>query len=366
MKAARAQEIDWRPRVEAAVAALDADSSPGYPLMRIARTNGELLALHRELVVGLAVARLRLLQASDPEKLRGMSAGELVESGYTDEVRLFVKNELHSELKVSQGRMRLIASISVIDQLVERVLNGPQNREEIRLWEAIPSKPGMGLHDEGLQSLERQIRGLGEFAQSSDISGFDWSVTQWMLDWDAKVRAQLCAAGPLSVMFESRAVCLGLSRFVFSDGEIWDQLVPGVQKSGSYNTSSTNSRLRVLLAWLCAWCEGYEGSCIAMGDDAVEHAPVPASVLAAAYGAFGFRLKEVSRAIEFCAYGFDLEGGFEPVRWHKMLAAVLATSVRDAAHERDLLVALEYELRHSRHKDRAFSIIRAVGWGARK
>lgn len=348
------------------MAVLEPDSSPGYPLMRIARTNGELLALHRELVVGLAVARLRLLQFSDPAELRRLSAGELVERGYTDEVRLFVKNELHSELKVSQGRMRLIASVSVIDQLVERVLNGPQNREEIRLWEAIPSKPGMGLHDEGLLSLERQIRELGDDAQSSDVSGFDWSVAQWMLDWDARVRAQLCAAGPLANMFESRAVCLGLSRFVFSDGEVWDQVTPGIQKSGSYNTSSTNSRLRVLLAWLCAWCEGYDGRCIAMGDDAVESAPVSAEVLAETYALFGFRLKEVSRAIEFCAYSFSLNGAFEPVRWHKMLASVLATSVRDSEHERDLLVALEHELRHSRHKDRAFAILRASGWGARK
>lgn len=366
-KAARGETLDWRPLVEAAVAALEGDSSPGYPLMRLARTNEELLGTHKELVVGLAVARLQRLQGSDVAQLRRLTAGSLVEQGYTDEVRLFVKNELHSELKVQQGRMRLIASISVVDQIVERVLNGPQNRAEIDMWESIPSKPGMGLHDEGLESLRRQLDGLGKIPVSSDVSGFDWSVPQWMLDWDAKVRAQLCAAGPLSHMFEARAVCLGLSRFVFSDGEVWDQITPGIQKSGSYNTSSTNSRLRVLLAWLCGVSYGYEGRCIAMGDDAVENAPVSPEDLIDAYATFGFTLKEVARGdLEFCAYRFGKDGSLEPIRWHKMLASVLATSVRDEAHERDLLAALEYELRHSRHRERAFGIIRASGWGARK
>nr|WRQ64924.1 RNA-dependent RNA polymerase [Sobelivirales sp.] len=335
--------------------------------MRLARSNGELLATHRELVVGLVVDRLRLIQQTSVEAARAMSAGQLVDAGLTDEVRLFVKNELHSELKVQQGRMRLIASISVLDQLVERVLNGPQNREEIRLWESIPSKPGLGLHDEGLKSLEDQIRSIPH-AASSDVSGFDWSVSQWMLDWDAEVRGQLSAAGCLSHMFLVRATCLGLSRFVFSDGVRWDQVTPGIQKSGSYNTSSTNSRLRVMLMWLTGIMLGYDGGGIAMGDDAVETLRESESAMTDAYALLGFRLKEVSRggALEFCAYSFDLAGRFEPVRWHKMLASMLATSPRDDEHRRELLVALQYELRHSPHSDRAFAVLHASGWGARK
>lgn len=349
------------------MAALEPDSSPGFPLMRLARSNKELMALHYDTVVGLVEDRLTLIENSRLQDVAGLTAGQLVKQGFTDEVRLFVKNELHSEHKVQQGRMRLIASISVVDQLVERVLNGPQNREEIRNWEVIPSKPGMGLHDEGLESLEKQIKGFGEYAVSSDISGFDWSVSQWALDWDARVRAELCGAGALSHMFLIRATCLGLSRFVFSDGEVWDQVVPGIQKSGSYNTSSTNSRIRVLLAWLVGVCCRYESRCIAMGDDCVELAKASPSELVDTYGQFGFALKEVSRwPLEFCAYQFDLEGGFIPVRWHKMLASVLATAPRDAAHANELLVALSYELRHSPQADRALQIISASGWGARK
>jgi hypothetical protein len=104
-----------------------------------------------------------------------------------------------------------------------------------------------------------------------------------------------------------------------------------------------------------------------MGDDAVEVAPVSPETLEATYRLFGFRLKEVSSCpIEFCAYRFSLTGAFEPVRWHKMLASLLATTPRDQAHENELLVALAHELRHSPHLATALRCVTASGWGARK
>lgn len=347
--------------------------------MRIAASNKELFDLHWSLVEDAAVERLVLLTNADLEGMRRMSAEELVKAGFTDEVRLFVKNELHSAAKVAEGRMRLIASISVVDQIVERVLNGAQNQLEISRWESIPSKPGMGLHDEALQSLENQVLDLfdvdnGVYPVSSDISGFDWSVPQWALDFDARARDTLSCMNSALKLHQKRAVCLGLSRFVFSDGVIWDQVQPGIQKSGSYNTSSTNSRIRAMLAMLVARrCElkgGQDkpvrgGKSLAMGDDSVEatcdHAKLPDQYLR-----LGFVLKEVSRDIEFCAYAFDLVGGFRPVRWLKMLASCLAVSVRDDSHELELLVALRHELRHSGFTQWAMAVIRASGWGARK
>lgn len=348
--------------------------------MRLAATNEELFGLHWSLVEDAAVERLCLLANADLDGMKDMTAEELVNAGFTDEVRLFVKNELHSAAKVAEGRMRLIMSISVVDQIVERVLNSAQNQLEISRWEDIPSKPGMGLHDEGLQSLERQILKLSDpdhevYAASSDISGFDWSVPQWALEFDADVRDVLSGMPGALKMHQKRVVCLGLSRFVFSDGVVWDQVEPGIQKSGSYNTSSTNSRIRAMLADLVAWRNGelWEfnnghlrgGKSMAMGDDAVESAS-DLDKLPYQYLRLGFVLKEVSRDIEFCAYAFDQLGGFRPVRWLKMLASCLATSVRDESHETELLVALEYELRHCTRLPWAMEVVRASGWGARK
>ncbi|APG75885.1 hypothetical protein 2 [Hubei sobemo-like virus 1] len=347
--------------------------------MRIAATNKELLELHWSLVENAAVARLQLLEEVDYEDLRAMSASELVEGGYTDEVRVFVKNELHSRAKVAEGRMRLIMSVSVVDQIVERVLNSAQNQLEISKWETISSKPGMGLDDDSLFSIQEQVHKLGSGVGdpvSSDISGFDWSVPQWALDLDARVRAALSGAPTWLRVHEKRAVCLGLSQLVFSDGVVWDQLEPGIQKSGSYNTSSTNSRIRVMLAWLVARripqsryggrdaLEG-GGRAMAMGDDAIETTTCM-ELLKPNYERLGFVLKEVSRDIEFCAYAFDLAQGYRPLRVVKMVAGLLRTAVRDEQHEEELRVALEYELRHSDKQAWAKHVIRASGWGARK
>lgn len=348
----------WRLLVVNAMAKLDPKSSPGYPYMRLGRTNGEVLGAHASLIEDLAVRRLVDLWESDFDDLAALSAQELVDCGYCDPIRVFVKNELHGRLKVAQGRMRLIMSVSVVDQIVERVLNGAQNGAEINAWESIPSKPGMGLGDEGLFTLEASFKSMKQ-PLSSDISGFDWSVSAWWLDCDARARALLTGLG--RDMHRKRALCLGRSLLVFSDGVVWAQTEDGVQKSGSYNTSSTNSRIRFMLAALVARRGGWTGDACAMGDDAVEDSPV--DDLAPAYQQLGFRLKEASRDIEFCAYRFNLAGGFEPVRWHKMLANLLWSKPRDATAAAELLVALRHELRHSPHLSRAEGLITAVGWG---
>jgi len=327
--------------------------------MRLATTNGDLIKTHRGLLVRLAASRLERLASVSYGDLCGMTAEALVRGGYADPIRIFVKNELHSDLKVSQGRMRLIMSVSVVDQLVERVLNGPQNQAEIATWQTIFSKPGMGLDDEGLASLTDQISMMGQ-AQSSDVTGFDWCVSQGWLDFDAKARE--IASGDHRQLHLKRAFCLGMSVVVFSDGVVWAQTEPGVQKSGSYNTSSTNSRIRAALAHLVAWRAGVEPAVIAMGDDAVERRSDPDPVTA--YGRLGFALKEVSTSkIEFCAYHFGADGWF-PVRWHKMLANMLWTKPRDAAHATELLVALSYELRHAPAELRlAQQLITTLRWG---
>lgn len=332
--------------------------------MRLATKNSALLATHYDLVMQAAMIRLELLASSSTGWVKTLTAVECVDAGLCDEVRVFVKNELHSEEKVKQGRMRVIMSISVIDQIVERVLNSGQNGLEIANWTTIPSKPGLGLHNEGLEELESQMFSL-ESPAASDISGFDWSVPQWALDLDAKIRTSLTHAGSLGAALINRATVLGLSRLVFSNGLAWDQEVRGIQKSGSYNTSSTNSRIRVALMHITAARAGFEGNGIAMGDDAVETWHDLTS-MEAAYQTLGFRLKDASRQLEFCSYRFHGNGMFEPARWHKMLASFLATSVRDNAHSIELLEALKYELRFSHFLPRLEALLRDVGWASRK
>nr|UHS71648.1 MAG: polyprotein P2ab [Sobemovirus sp.] len=242
------------------------DSSPGCPLASLHTKNKDVLAAHLDFVVSAVTERLFLLGETE---LQGLCPDELVAKGCCDPVRLFVKQEPHSQAKLSEGRYRLISSVSLVDQIVERMLFGPQNKLEIAMWDRIPSKPGMGLSlDAQAKKIFRdlQLKHTQCPAYEADISGFDWTVQDWELWADVEIRISLCNAPEmLSRAMRNRFYCFMNSVFQLSDGTLIKQCNPGVMKSGSYCTSSTNSRIRCLMAELIGspWC-------IAMGDDSVE------------------------------------------------------------------------------------------------
>lgn len=289
------------------------DASPGVPLAALAPTNGPLLDNHLDLVVELAYARLMLL-ASDVD-LTSATAVQLVQLGVVDPVRLFVKQEPHKKTKIAEKRYRLISSVSVVDQVVERLLFGFQNHLEIDNWFQIPSKPGMGL------SLEKQARILFSDlsmkhqrcpAACADISGFDWSVQEWEFEAEKYMRLKLMEPylegnERLYRAVQNRFLAFSLSVFQLSDGTLIAQEVPGVMKSGSFLTSAMNSRVRCLMAELIGapWC-------IAMGDDSVEGWVEGAQEL---YRALGHVCKEYAlcpvtyagdlKSFEFCSHYTD-------------------------------------------------------------
>lgn len=254
----------------------------------------------------------------------GMRPEELVRNGLCDPIRLFVKKEPHKQSKLDEGRYRLIMSVSLVDQLVARVLFQNQNKTEIALWRAIPSKPGFGLSTdrealEFFQSLSRQvgvepedlIANWKDHVLPTDCSGFDWSVAHWMLEDDMEVRNRLTinCTELTRKMRRSWLSCLSNSVISTSNGCLFAQSYPGVQKSGSYNTSSTNSRVRVMAALHCgaSWA-------IAMGDDALES---PSSNLSE-YKRLGLKV-EVSESLEFCSHVFEQPDLARPVNVNKMI-----------------------------------------------
>nr|AAA66950.1 p96 protein [Southern bean mosaic virus] len=240
-------------------------SSPGVPPLP-PRLNQQRPPLrHLELVALCVTERLFLL--SEAEDLLDESPVDLVRRGLCDPVRLFVKQEPHASRKVREGRFRLISSVSLVDQLVERMLFGPQNQLEIAEWEHIPSKPGMGL------SLRQQAKSLFDDlrvkhsrcpAAEADISGFDWSVQDWELWADVEMIIVLGGFGhKLAKAARNRFSCFMNSVFQLSDGTLIEQQLPGIMKRSL--DLLTNSRIRCLMAELIGspWC-------IAMGDDSVE------------------------------------------------------------------------------------------------
>jgi len=268
---------------------LNQSASPGYPLCVRYQRNSDVPPDVWQDVADVVVLRLALLhRLSDGDlDLAAIDLSQfLVAVGAADPVRMFVKNEPHAARKLDKKAYRLISSVSVADQLVSRILNGRLNEWEIENFTKIPSQPGMGLEDEDLcRMVEWLAVGRGPLPDnatgraamkwlssgpglvSTDISGFDWNVTLWQLRDEAHLRCRLYGllrADKAWSLIHGRTTALAHAVFVLSDGTMFAQAVPGLQKSGDYTTSSANSRIMTYTLVLSGATRAWT-----MGDDAV-------------------------------------------------------------------------------------------------
>ena len=307
-----------------AILSLEMDAGIGVPYIAYGKPTHRGWVEDKKLLPILARLTFNRLQKMLEVRYVDLSPAELVREGLCDPIRVFVKGEPHKQSKLDEGRYRLIMSVSLVDQLVARVLFQNQNKREIALWRVVPSKPGFGLSTdeqvaEFMQILSAQagltpselITEWRAHMIATDCSGFDWSVSDWLLEDDMEVRNRL-TLDLNEITRRLRAAwlhCISNSVLCLSDGTLLAQRVPGVQKSGSYNTSSSNSRIRVMAAYHCGadWA-------MAMGDDALESA---CSNLER-YKSLGFKVEESSK-LEFCSHIFEREDLAIPVNKAKML-----------------------------------------------
>jgi len=345
------------------------DSTCGIPYMNLVnpRVNGELVDQFPDMMVNLAYDRLELLAKVE---LRGMSALEMVRIGATDPKRVFVKNEPHTSAKAAEDRWRLIKNLSFVDQLVERVCYGPQNQEEIDQWINIPSSPGIGFDDDSQLELLELAMPIepGYPVAETDISAWDWSVKPWLFRAEAEMRISLCSdnSPEFNRIVRNLVEATLLTLSVLSDGTIVEQLKPGGMPSGSYCTSSSNSRMRVLLAYLVADSAGLGRDPLvrAMGDDCIEE-PIPGAQ--DRYNQLGFLTKLYSvntTGFEFCSHYFqvsqfedgELHYGYGiPRNWSRTLYRLI-----DKPYSQEFYEQFCSEMRHHPHLDVMIRILQAI------
>lgn len=277
-------------------------SKPGIPYQDLGTNNGDILPENCELIISETIKRLHVL-STPHEELSKLGPAELVRINAVGLVKQFTKNEPHSNRKVREQRWRGISAINIVDQLVERLLCSAQNRAEINNWSTIPSAPGVGLSDdEQLKTLKERferLQALTGFAAEADVTGWDWSVQGWELMAEAEMRISLGSFNDFTAnILRNRYHCVANSVYMFPNGQMVCLPFSGVQLSGCYNTSSTNSRLRVLVAYLVGalWA-------VAMGDDCVED-PVPDAE--EKYKLYGhplkmYNVKRTGEPVEFCS-----------------------------------------------------------------
>ncbi|AZP56278.1 RNA-dependent RNA polymerase [Faba bean polerovirus 1] len=358
----RLGQLSWdqfQKSFQAAVHSLELDAGVGVPYIAygLPTHKGWVENKERELLPVLAQLTFDRLKRMSEVNFEKLTAEELVQLGLCDPIRLFVKGEPHKQSKLDEGRYRLIMSVSLVDQLVARVLFQEQNKLEINLWRAIPSKPGMGLSTDAqvadfLDSLAQHVQvpvedlvyNWEKHVVPTDCSGFDWSVTDWLLEDEMEVRNRL-TQGNNALTRRLRGCwlkCISNSVLALSNGILYAQRVPGVQKSGSYNTSSSNSRIRFM-------CSKYAGAswAIAMGDDALESVDTDLDV----YKEIGLKV-EVSGQLEFCSHIFEKPDLAVPVNVGKMLYKLIygynpeCGSIQVLRNYIDACTSVLNELRH--------------------
>lgn len=327
------------------------ESHPGYPWNKLGADNGTVLTGYGDLIWDEVAKRFNAMLHYGSAVFE-MSPEELCKNGICDVVKVFIKGEPHSHKKVAEGRFRIIASVSLVDQIVTRLLCMKQNKTEIKLWQQCPSSPGMGLNDDGLKVIWEVANMFSKSGTvcETDVSGWDWSVQQWELDFDADLRAELMGGNALAhFLLRCHSYVVGHSTYVTSDGKMYAQTIPGGQLSGDYNTSSTNSRVRVIASLAARWRVGFTkslplGGIKAMGDDSFE---IWFDGLEQGLGDIGHTVKMcVQRPtlenFEFCSQVFLGSGVAYPVDFSKTLFRFLSHNPADPGYAAYRVQLLQY------------------------
>lgn len=334
-----------------AIEASEPDTSAGSPFNVVAGKKETWLADRRGLCL-LVVERLLVLLGLDIQSKPSPRC--LVEAHACDPIYVFIKDEPHKQEKLEKERYRIISCVSILDTLVERVLYTLQNKTEIDHCDYSPYKPGMGLHDDGQKALFEWFKMLeaGFVPASTDVSAWDWSVADWMLEDDGHYRVQV-AGGEGSAwakLVMAQHYCIAHKVFVLPSGEMFAQTEGGVLPSGCFNTSSTNSHMRHGLAShvqieLGEFTEWTRGEGAQMGDDALERF---VEGMADVYVSLGFQVKGVARCppgeYSFCSTSWKGDWRGEPESWKKTLFRYL--SKPKESYDALLRDALLYDFRH--------------------
>lgn len=370
---------------------IDRNSAPGFPLDSLSKANGELLDKYAQLILTVVNKRLNALYlyydtllCSDSSYEDNVEPRTLVELGLVDAMRVFVKGEAHSIQKIAEGRLRIIFSVGLIDNIVARVIGSKGKKQEISDSAYICSKPGMGLHDEGLQTISSYIRSMAysepdkvKELYSLDVKGWDWSMTWTDFKFDFERRKALTIGSEESCwskVLYSHMYCMARKVLIFSDGSMVQQLVPGVMPSGWYWTSDTNSGVNVGIAFSAIYKEDqvpfkrkkYDSyKCAANGDDIIVSG-LSSEIWTKHYSDFGKTMslceKVTSFNFEFCSTQF-MENGFGyPVRIGKALYNLLSNKPTNVGKVFELYEGFRFNVRHHPNRDYFDEVVRATGF----
>lgn len=292
-------DFDSREAFDRAVRRLDMTSSPGFPYMREASTNGQWLCWN-----GVCCDPIRL------DRL-WYDVQRVFDGSFEQFIRVFIKSEPHKSVKAEEGRWRLIMACSLPVQMVWHMLFDYMNDLEIEKAYEIPSQQGLVLVNGGWKLFRKSWIEQG-YDSGLDKSAWDWTAPSWALDLDLEFRRRMGYGDRIAewhrfarYMYDEMFV---RPRLILSDGSVWLQTIPGIMKSGCVNTISSNSHMQVMIHVVA--CDSSEMPVYplprAVGDDTLQCQSQTTDL--EAYRRYGVVVKTASEGLEFVGHEFTRDG----------------------------------------------------------
>lgn len=231
-----------------------------------------------------------------------------VESGLVDPVNPFVKKEPHPERKFLDGSFRIICGVSLIDQIIDRLLFDNFAKVCKRLYPSLAATIGLGFHDDGIKTLVEMMEvrlGTSNERVSSDVEGFEKGSAEPVqipvIEAFFARATNRRAHKPWLLMMLLRLRTLSKSVFAVNN-QLIQKIVDGQQISGTFWTSYLNSFVRIYLAF-----NAKSENVAANGDDANELTHLDDVAMIQAYKALNVNLRDVQRydgTFEFCSHRY--------------------------------------------------------------
>jgi len=335
------------------------DSCPGFPWAcdPSNRKNSDFSHVNYQRLWEIVWARICAILASVGEEKYEMRPLDFVRANLTDPTRMMIKNEPHDLQKVLDRVFRLIWNLSVVDQIVDKMLYKPLDNLMIENWEICTSKSGMPATQAGWFSLAKGVKSVSDMARDSDNSMWDWGVTKDLMYTDVYKRSIMMGMAPeasknmeeikqrmrKSEFLTVRMMCLNVEMrarpaIVLSNGIIFEaEQDIGVQ-SGKSNTSSSNGNMREILEDQVVTNCGYQlADCMGtMGDDffCSQKGPFNVETYKFEMLRYGSVIKQVNigkEFFEFCSHRISLKDGSAVyINKEKAIMQFCVTSLVDA------------------------------------
>jgi hypothetical protein len=284
-----------------------------------------------------------------------------VKEGLHDVVTPFEKWEPHPERKSRLGKWRIVNCLSVVDQIIERVILGPAIEEVKYRYPSSGAVIGIGFSDEHstkfANEVDRTSAVTGVDGKSTDVAGWERTLDRSYIQMDAEM-----IAGRLKNPKQHRNLirlirlhALMITNPLFLVPNMTDNVyelvarsVPGGMLSGSFLTTMYNTLARLDVSYLAGSLASK-----ASGDDCLEWSKYTEEEMVSEYKALGYELRDITPInqdeFHYCSHTMYREGGGFVSALDSWVKALYTALSKPITLERE--AGFKFEVRHNKNRD---------------